>query len=73
MPVPQVVTAEWSFVRLHYGRRGRRGNYSDSELQEWATRVRDLASHGDVYAYFNNDWEGFAVANGKRLKRLLGQ
>jgi uncharacterized protein YecE (DUF72 family) len=71
--VPHVVTAEWSFVRLHYGRRGRRGNYSDAELREWAARVRDLATHGEVYAYFNNDWEGFAVANGKRLKRLLGQ
>jgi uncharacterized protein YecE (DUF72 family) len=70
---PQVVTTEWSFVRWHYGRRGRRGNYSEPELQEWAARVRDLASNGEVYAYFNNDWEGFAVANGKRLKRLLGQ
>ena len=71
--VPQVVTAEWSFVRFHHGRRGRRGNYSDSELQEWAARARDLATNGEVYAYFNNDWEGFAVANAKRLKRLLGQ
>ena len=70
---PQIVTAEWSFVRWHCGRRGRRGNYSDAELQEWAARVRDLASSGEVYAYFNNDWEGFAVANGKRRKRLLGQ
>jgi uncharacterized protein YecE (DUF72 family) len=70
---PQVVTAEWSFVRWHYGRRGRRGNYSETELDEWAARVRDLATHGEVYAYFNNDWEGFAVENGKRLKRLLDQ
>lgn len=71
--VPHVVTTEWSFVRLHHGRRGRRGNYSDAELEEWAARVRDLATHGEVFAYFNNDWEGFAVANAKRLKRLLGQ
>jgi uncharacterized protein YecE (DUF72 family) len=71
--VPHVVTAEWTFVRLHYGHRGRRGNYSASELEEWAARVRDLATHGEVYAYFNNDWEGFAVANAKRLRRLLGQ
>ena len=68
---PQVVTAEWSFVRFHFGRRGRRGNYAESELREWAARVRDLATHGDVLAYFNNDWEGFAVANGKRLRSLL--
>jgi uncharacterized protein YecE (DUF72 family) len=25
-----------------------------------------------VYAYFNNDWEGYAVRNGVRLRELLG-
>ena len=25
-----------------------------------------------MLAYFNNDWEGFAVRNGQRLKALLG-
>jgi uncharacterized protein YecE (DUF72 family) len=66
-----VTTAEWSFVRLHFGRRGRRGNYADSELREWAARMRDLATAGPVWAYFNNDWEGFAVRNARRLLRLL--
>jgi len=70
-PSPHAVTAEWSFVRLHFGSRGRRGNYSETELREWAGRLRDLESHGDVFAYFNNDWEGFAVANAARVKRLL--
>ena len=71
-PVPQVVTAEWSFVRFHHGHRGRRGNYSRTELSEWAARLRDLSTHGDVWAYFNNDWEAFAIANARHLKRLLG-
>lgn len=68
---PHVITASWSFVRWHFGARGRRGNYSDAELREWAARIRDLASAGDVWGYFNNDWEGFAPANAQRLKRLL--
>ena len=29
------------------------------------------AAEAEVFAYFNNDWEGFAVRNGLRLKRLL--
>ena len=65
-------TADFSFLRFHHGDRGRRGNYSDTELREWADRVRQLAGHGDVYAYFNNDWEIFAPRNAVRLKRLLG-
>jgi uncharacterized protein YecE (DUF72 family) len=65
-------TADWTFVRFHYGRHGRRGNYSERELVEWAGWLRTQLAEGDVYAYFNNDWEGFAVRNGLRLRRLLG-
>ena len=47
--------AGWTYVRFHRGRRGRRGNYSDTEIQEWASRIQRWAQDGDVYAYFNND------------------
>jgi uncharacterized protein YecE (DUF72 family) len=67
------LTADWTFVRFHHGRRGRRGNYSETELQEWAEHIAGWRGGDiDVYAYFNNDWEGFAVHNGLRLKELLG-
>ena len=66
---PWVRTTDWSFVRFHYGARGRRGNYSDRELRELAPRVEALGD--SVYAYFNNDWEGFAVRNALQLRRLL--
>jgi uncharacterized protein YecE (DUF72 family) len=57
---------------LHYGHRGRRGNYSDSELRELAERVAALAEEGAIFVYFNNDWEAFAVRNALRLRELLG-
>jgi uncharacterized protein YecE (DUF72 family) len=63
--------ADWTFVRFHYGHRGRGGNYSERELAEWAGRIRDWRTSVEVYAYFNNDWQGYAVANGLRLKELL--
>jgi uncharacterized protein YecE (DUF72 family) len=67
------LTAGWTLVRLHHGRRGRRGNYSPSELDEWARRIAAWRRRAEVFVYFNNDWEGFAVENGRRLKRLLRQ
>jgi uncharacterized protein YecE (DUF72 family) len=68
-----VLTADWTFVRLHHGTRGRNGNYSETELREWAERIDGWRAAGtDVYAYFNNDWEGYAVRNGLRLRALLG-
>ena len=68
---PHELTTDWTFLRFHFGERGRRGNYSETELREWAPRVRELAARADVLAYFNNDWEGFAVQNGLRLRRLV--
>ena len=64
-------TAAWTFLRLHHGRRGRRGNYSDAELEAWAERIEDWRRSIEVFVYFNNDWEGFAVQNGAQLQRRL--
>jgi uncharacterized protein YecE (DUF72 family) len=66
------LTADFAFVRLHYGRRGRRGNYGPSELDAWAGELKRLARHAEVFAYFNNDWEGFAVRNARGIRDRLG-
>jgi uncharacterized protein YecE (DUF72 family) len=68
---PLELTTDWTFVRFHYGHRGRRGNYSDAELREWAERLRAVRREAEVFAYFNNDWEAFAPRNAKRLQALL--
>jgi uncharacterized protein YecE (DUF72 family) len=68
---PLELTADWTLIRFHHGHRGRRGNYSESELREWAATLSELRSQAEIYAYFNNDWEGFAVANALRLKELM--
>jgi uncharacterized protein YecE (DUF72 family) len=65
------VTANFTYVRLHYGHRGRRGNYSETELREWARRIAHWARSVDVYAYFNNDWEAFAPRNARTLRRMV--
>jgi uncharacterized protein YecE (DUF72 family) len=66
-------TARWRFVRFHYGARGRRGNYSPGELEEWAQRLHGWRRREEVLAYFNNDWEGFAPRNAIWLRRRLEQ
>ena len=62
------LTADWTFVRFHWGRRGRRGNYSQREIDDWRERLRAWRSKVEVFAYFNNDWEGFAVRNAVSLR-----
>jgi uncharacterized protein YecE (DUF72 family) len=66
------LTAGWTLVRFHYGHRGRRGNYSEAELEEWARRFERWREETEVYAYFNNDWEAFAPRNALWLRNRLG-
>jgi uncharacterized protein YecE (DUF72 family) len=67
-----VVTADFTFLRFHHGERGRRGNYSATELDEWAAKIRDLERQElDVFAYFNNDWEEFAPGNAVGLRKRV--
>jgi uncharacterized protein YecE (DUF72 family) len=63
----RTLTATWTLLRLHYGSRGRRGNYSGSELDTWRRRIASWRSGTEVFAYFNNDWQAFAVRNAERL------
>jgi uncharacterized protein YecE (DUF72 family) len=65
-------TASWRFVRFHWGARGRRGNYSATEIAAWAQRMAQWRQEGAVWAYFNNDWEGFAPRNARLLAQRLG-
>ena len=65
------LTADWTFIRFHQGARGRRGNYAESELRTWQRRISQWRRRAEVYAYFNNDWEAFAVRNARRLKSML--
>jgi uncharacterized protein YecE (DUF72 family) len=67
----RALTTDWTLVRMHHGRRGRRGNYSETELDEWARRIAQWRRRAEVFVYFNNDWEGFAVKNALSLKRRL--
>jgi uncharacterized protein YecE (DUF72 family) len=67
-PSPWVDTTSWAYLRFHHGR-ARGGDYGRRALETWAERID--SAHRDVFAYFNNDWEGFAVADAKTLKRLV--
>jgi uncharacterized protein YecE (DUF72 family) len=69
---PAVRTTDWTYVRFHHGSRGRQGNYSDAEISTWARRLAQWRRDTEIYVYFNNDWQGFAIRNARLLRRKLG-
>jgi uncharacterized protein YecE (DUF72 family) len=63
--VPAVVTATPVYVRFH-GAALQGGDYPHSELEAWAGRIHGWRGQGlDVFVYFNNDWNGFALKNAR--------
>ena len=70
LPDDLVKTSEVLYMRFHGKARWYRYDYSANELRDWASKI--IASDArEVWAYFNNDREGFAIRNAKRLRRLL--
>ncbi len=69
-PVPPVVTAKFSYIRMHAGQEPS-GNFGEKELRIWAEHVRQLPPDHEVFIYFNNDWHGFALHNAVRMRQLL--
>jgi uncharacterized protein YecE (DUF72 family) len=68
-PERREVTADFAYVRLHGPGALYASSYDDAALREWATVLRRLGV--PAYVYFNNDAEGFAPENARRLQRLL--
>lgn len=64
-------TAGWGYVRLHYGSSGRRGNYSERELRQWAASLHEWRKGRELFVYFNNDWEAFAPRDALHLRAEL--
>ena len=70
---PRMVTNKLAYVRFHgYGTKYG-GSYPAATLTSWASWMDALLQQGvDVFAYFNNDIDGHAVRDARRLKSLLG-
>jgi uncharacterized protein YecE (DUF72 family) len=73
-PSPEWVTGPAVYVRFHGPTtRAYAGRYAKDHLHEWAKRIEEFRRAGrHVYAYFNNDDSGYAFANARELRELLG-
>lgn len=72
-PLCEVTTTNFMYFRFHGRIRLFASNYTKADLAEEAKKIRRFLHEGhDVYAYFNNDAEGFAVANAQMLTAMMG-
>jgi uncharacterized protein YecE (DUF72 family) len=70
-------TAPWTYVRFHGPHalaNPYHGRYGGRRLRPVAQRLATWRSEGtDVYAYFNNDYEGHAVVDAEWLRTRLAE
>jgi uncharacterized protein YecE (DUF72 family) len=73
-PMVMQRTADFSYLRLHGSTILYQSRYTADELRIWAERIQRILDEGaDVYVYFDNDAEGYAVMNALELVSLLSQ
>ena len=69
---PAIATAELAYVRFHGHNDLYSSRYPDEELAGWAKRLEKISSNlQNLYIYFNNDANGFAVENARTLRKYL--
>jgi len=71
-PYAEVLTASFVYLRLHGSGSLYTHCYSDGELSRSAEKIGRFRLEKEVFCYFDNDYQGYAVQNALRLKELLG-
>ena len=70
LPDELIKTSDVLYIRFHGTSRWYRHDYSADELAMWAQRIRASGAR-EVWIYFNNDREGFAIKNARELREML--
>jgi len=64
-------TAPWGFVRFHEGAGAHAPGYERDAMRRWVDTIASLwPASDDVYAYFNNDMEGYAIRDATTFAEL---
>jgi uncharacterized protein YecE (DUF72 family) len=70
LPDALIKTADDIYIRFHGLKRWYRHDYTKEELTKWAKKIKNSRAKR-VWAYFNNDRDGYAIKNARQLLRLL--
>lgn len=71
-PYAEAITATNIYIRFHGPDELYASSYTDEMLSSFAAKFKAWRSNGHViWAFFNNDINGYAIANAKRLIELL--
>jgi uncharacterized protein YecE (DUF72 family) len=70
-PRADVVTTNFVYIRLHGSKIMFASKYTKEEVKCLADKIKNWLKTGNVYCYFNNDFQGFALENAKEILKIL--
>ncbi len=71
-PYYEAVTADFVYLRFHGREQLYASDYSEGDLQYFAEIITKWLNEGkEVWAFFNNDFHGYAVKNAARLNEII--
>lgn len=66
------MTADFTYIRYHGRKSLYAANYSKRVLSQEAELIQNFQGRDiEVFAYFNNDAEGYAIKNARVLRSML--
>lgn len=71
-PYYETVTADSVYLRFHGPEKLYASDYDESDLHQYAEKIINwLKADHEVWVFFNNDFNGFAVKNALKLNKLV--
>jgi len=71
-PYHEMITSKDIYIRLHGPGKLYGSSYSDESLKIYARKIHTWNRHGhNIWAFFNNDMNGHAVANARTLLGMI--
>jgi uncharacterized protein YecE (DUF72 family) len=72
--IPAIVTTshEFAYIRFHGEGAWYRDNYSEDTIRRWKENLEQIKVRS-IYAYFNNDVNGYAINNAKTLISMFSE
>jgi len=70
-PCVKKVTSDFLYLRFHGAESLYSSDYPDKELKTWANYAKNSGCR-DIFAFFNNDANGYALKNAAKFRKLLG-
>ena len=71
-PKREEITTNFIYLRMHGSQKLFSSKYTKSELENLAQKIKDWQRRKiDVYVYFNNDAQGFALQNARELIKFV--